>query len=174
MDRIDLPCGWVGPYGDNEVEIVSTISDPVKVRLAVDEGVVESNLGSVSMNVRRGDGVHEEVAYVMGRLTGNTKRMGALYLATRGPNDAQPQERLYIDHTAAIFQVPIMAPGLGEGGGGGGVNRQRLESVSGRFIYQLQDDPAHLPFGKIIVYDTQFPGRPGLWTAVAKLTPEHL
>ena len=126
----DLPFGYIGSYDDNEVEIVSTMSDPPKIRLAVDADKVESNLGSVSFNLRRSDGRHEEMAYIMGRLTAD-KQAGALYLATRAPGAEQAEERLYIDHTAAIFRVPVI--------GAGGAS-SILQSPNGRLQLAAQND----------------------------------
>lgn len=111
-----FPNGWLGTYDMNETEAVSTVKDPPKHRLAVQAGQVESNLGGVSFNIRRSDGRHEEYAYLMGRLNGGN---GAAYIATRGPGEGQPRERFYIDHGKAIFRVPIEAPNLGGGTGGG-------------------------------------------------------
>lgn len=108
MSKIaDFRWGWIGTYDDNEIEIVSTISDPPKVRLAVQAGKVESNLGGVTFNIRRDDGRHEEYGYIMGRLTAD-KQAGAIYFATRGPGDSQAKERAYLDHTGAYFRVPMI------------------------------------------------------------------
>lgn len=112
MRIADFPWGWIGSYDDNEIEIVSTIPDPPKVRLAVVEGKVESNLGGVTFNVRRNDGRHEEMGYVMGRLTAD-KQEGAMYVALRPRGEGSSREVLYIDPHVALFRVPVFAPNLG-------------------------------------------------------------
>lgn len=110
----DLPFGWVGTYDDNEIEIVSTIADPPKIRLAIPNDKVESNLGAVSFNLRRSDGRHEEYGYVMGRLTPG-KSAGAIYLAVRPDGQQDCREVFYIDGNGANFRVPVSMP---NGGGG--------------------------------------------------------
>lgn len=165
FERQELPFGWIGPYAENEVEIVSTKSDPPKIRLAVETNKVESNLGNISFNLRRPDGIHEEMAYVMGRLTAS-KQASALYLATRGPNDQQPSERVYIDDTVAFFRVPVIAPNLGTS-----ERVTQFYSDDGRYCYNVQGDPTpEYPNGRIVQYDTSGPK----WVAVAILRPEAL
>ena len=115
MKIADFPWGWIGTYDDNEIEIVSTIPDPPKVRLAVDANKAESNIGGVTFNLRRSDGRHEEYGYVMGRLTAD-KQQGALYIAMRPRGEQQSREVLYIDPDVAIFRVPVIAPNLTSGG----------------------------------------------------------
>lgn len=116
MKIAEFPWGYIGSYDDNEVEIVSTIPDPPKVRLAVQAGKVESNLGSVSFNLRRADGRHEEYGYVMGRLTAD-RQQGALYIGLRPRGEQQSREVLYIDPDVLISRVPIRAPNLTGSGG---------------------------------------------------------
>lgn len=141
MGRIaDFPWGWVGTYDDNELEVVSTRSDPPKVRLAVEAGLVESNLGAVSFNLRRPDGRHEEYGYVMGRLTAD-KQEGALYVALRPRGEQQSREVLYIDPNQAIFRVPVSAPNLGGGG-----TPSILASPNGRVVLAAQSD------GNLVLY----------------------
>lgn len=111
MKIADFPWGWVGTYDDNEIEVVSTRRDPPKVRLAVDEDKIESNLGAVTFNKRRADGRHEEYGYVMGRLTAD-KQEGALYVALRPRGEQSSREVLYIDPSGAHFKVPVFAPNL--------------------------------------------------------------
>jgi len=165
----DLPFGYVGTYDDNELEIVSTKSDPPKLRFAVDADKVESNLGAPSFNIRRSDGRHEEYALVMGRLTAD-KQGGALYVAVRPPGQSAVQEVAYFDSGQAIFHVPVIAPNLG----GGAAATGRLVSGSGRLVYQLQEDPASGPIGRIIVYDTHFSSDEAAWTPVGHLSPVEL
>lgn len=111
----DLPFGWVGTYDDNEVEIVSTIKDPPKVRLAVDADKVESNLGAVSFNLRRSDGRHEEYGLVMGRLTAD-RSGGAIYLAVRPSPSQGVREVAYFDsNTIVLFGGKLVLVKQGDG-----------------------------------------------------------
>lgn len=128
--------GWLGTKYDNELEVVSTKPDPGKVRLAVQAGQEESNLGSVSGNIRRADGEHEEYAYTMFRLTAD-KQAGAFYIATRPRGEQDCREVFYIDNGAAIFRVPVQAPNLGHGGGG---VTNKMVSSDGRFVTVQQTD----------------------------------
>lgn len=128
----DCPWGWIGTFDDNEIEIVSTIPDPPKVRLAVQAGKVESNLGAVSANIRREDGRHEEYGLAMFRLTAD-RQEGAAYLALRRRGHASVSEMFYIDPGAAIFRVPVVAPNLGRSSMAG--TRIALRSLSnGRIV----------------------------------------
>ena len=158
----NFPWGWIGTIADNEIEIVSTISDPPKVRLAVEEALVESNLGSVSFNTRRPDGTHDEHGYIMGRLTAD-KQAGACYIALRPVGQEACREVLYMDPTQAIFRVPISAPNLSA--------PAMFRSDDGRYVYNVQGDPTpEYPHGRIVQYDTvTLP-----WTAVAILKPTAL
>lgn len=111
-----FPWGWLGTIGDNEIEVVSTMKDPPKIRMAVVADKVESNLGSFCFNLRRtaepDDDRHDELGYIMGRLTAN-KRQGALYVALAPKIGQSCREVLYVDPGAAIFRVPVQAPNLG-------------------------------------------------------------
>lgn len=129
MTRIaEFPWGWIGSYDDNEIEIVSTIPDPPKVRLAVQAEKVESNLGALSFNLRRADGRHEEYGLVMGRLTAD-KQEGAIYLALRARGEQAVREVLYLDPHVAIFRVPVQAPAS-----------DRLISENGLYELVMQND----------------------------------
>ena len=119
-----FPWGWLGTVGDNEIEVVSTKSDPPKVRLAVEADTVESNLGAVSFNLIQPNGTHQEYGYVMGRLTAD-KQEGALYVAVRPRGQQSSKEVLYVDPNQAIFRVPAVVD---------------LQSLNGLFRLQLQDD----------------------------------
>lgn len=147
-----FPKGWFGTIFDNETEHVSTKPDPCKLRLAVDQDQVESNLGGVSYNIRRRDGNHNEMAYEMGRLTAD-KKAGAFYIATKGPNDDQPKERMYIDDNQAIFRVPITAPNLG-GNSVGAI----LRAPGGQTELHMQGD------GNLVVYDVRALQWVALWS----------
>lgn len=112
MDTIKLPWGYAAPYDDNEIQIVSTISDPPKIRLGVEAGKVESNLGAISFNIVRPDGRHEEMALVQGRLTAD-KQAGALYIAIRPRGGQEVKEAVYIDSNHFISHAAILAPNIG-------------------------------------------------------------
>lgn len=163
-----FPFGFVGAIGENEVEIVSTKPDPPKVRLAVEQGQAESNLGAVSFNLRRPDGTHDEYAYVMGRLTSASPtfpRGGAVYVAVRPPGSDTTREVLYLDNERAIFSVPIAAPNLGPAG-----RVSRFYSDDGRYCYNVQGDPQPgAPFGRMVIYDTHHSQDETTWTAVGTL-----
>ena len=163
----NLPYGDFGNYDDNEVRVRSSIRDPVKVRLSVDESQVESNLGGVSFNKTRSDNRDEEQALIMGRMNGGS---GAIYMATRRQGDQPSQERFYIDHTRALFHVPIFAPNLPSQG----VETSRFYStyvnpVTGettRLCFNPQADPDS--YGDIVVYDTKNTTDESQWVAVGK------
>lgn len=117
---------------DNGLAVESKISDPAELSVSVDVDKVESNIGKVRFDLRRSDGVHEEYAYIMGRLTAD-KKGGAIYIATRGPEGDQCVERFYIDHTAAVFSVDS---NQSEGPIAGSI----LKSSNGRLVLACQDD----------------------------------
>ena len=120
--------GFIGSIGDNEVEIASTMPDPPKVRLAVEEGQVENNLGCVSFNTRRPSGTHDEYGYVMGqRINGG----GTVYAATKAPGQENCQQRWFVNHERFISHVPFQAPNLHE---------NKLISTDKRFVLVLQPD----------------------------------
>jgi len=155
MRIADLPWGWLETYDDNEIAIVSTIPDPPKVRLAVEAGMVESNLGAVSFNLRRADGRHEEYGYVMGRLTAD-KQEGALYIGLRPRGEQSCREVLYLDPSGAHFRVPIVAPGLGITVPPAAAPNE-LVSPSGTHRLSLQDD------GNFVVYRMESSGGKPVW-----------
>lgn len=140
-----FPWGWIGTYDDNEIEVVSTIPDPPKVRLAVVDGKVESNLGGVSFNIRRADERHDEMGYMMGRMTSNGQT-AALYVALAPARGQSCKEVFYIDPSVAIFQVPIAAPGLPPNS-----RTTRFYTDGGKFCINWQDDTGK-PVG--VIYDT--------------------
>lgn len=137
--------GWFGTINDNELELNSTMRDPVKFRMAIHRNLVEHNLGGWSWNTSRDDGQHDEHALIQGRLTAD-KRGGAIGFYTRpanGNNDEDVREVLYLDNNVAYFRVPIVAPSLGVVGGVSSF----LRSPNGRFEMEIQDD------GNVVVYD---------------------
>lgn len=158
MSKIaDFPLGWIGCYDDNEIEVVSTIPDPPKVRLAVADGKVESNLGGVSFNIRRDDGRHDEMGYLMGRLTAD-KRSAAIYAALAPARGQACREVFYIDTQQAVFLVPVIAPG--------GSRVSRFYTDHGAFCVNWQDDTGQ-PSG--IVYKTHGSADESTWTAVGRI-----
>ena len=63
MPRIDMDYGYL-LYGGNELTVVSTVSDPPKVRLAATAG---GSLGGVTFSRMRPDGVQEEMVIIQGK-----------------------------------------------------------------------------------------------------------
>lgn len=100
----DLPYGHVASYDDNELEVRSTIADPPKVRLAVDDAMVESNLGALSFNRRRSDGRHEEYAQMMGRMAPDMQG-GAAYIAVRPAGQPDVKEVAYWDSNNIVMRA---------------------------------------------------------------------
>ena len=140
-----LPTGLFRSCGDDEICLEEiTVSDPVKIRLAVREDLVESNLGALSWNKLRRDGrgTHDEYGYLMGRLTAD-KQAGAMYVALRPRGQESSREVLYIDTNVAIFRVPVIAPNLGGGGGSfltSGAYQLHLQSSDGNTVlYEIVD-----------------------------------
>lgn len=174
FDKNGAIVGWLGTINDNEIELNTTMNDPVKVRLAINEGVVESNLGAISWNRSRNDGQHHEDALIGGRLTAN-KQGGAVAIAVRpqhGNNNENVREVFYIDDGVAIFRVPIQAPGLG---GASPVKVSRFYSDNGRYCYNVQGDPTpEYPSGRIVQYDTHDLDDETQWTPVAIVKPDLL
>jgi len=72
-----------------------------------------------------------------------------------------------------VFVVPISAPNLG-GGAGGGDAHPASRLVSHGLVYQLQDDPASGPLGRIVIYATNGSTDERQWRAVGLLTPTPL
>ena len=159
--------GYVGTYDVNELEHVSTIADPVKYRVAIDEDQVESNLGGLSANLRRPDGRHEEYALAMGRLTAD-KQAGAFYIAVRQRGTQEVREVAYFDNDVIVFRAPIQAPNFPAQND----PHSFLRSPNAQFDLEMQDD------GNVVIYDEVTPGRPVLFSffavrdQVAALTAE--
>ena len=154
MRIADFSWGWIGTIFDNEIEIVSTKSDPPKIRLAVQSDIVESNLGSVSFNLRRPDGNHEEYGYVMGRLTAD-RQQGALYVALRARGEEQSRQVLYLDPGVLISRVPIMAPNIGSASTG-----TILRAPGGQTELHMQGD------GNLVTYDVRTSPWTPLWSSM--------
>jgi hypothetical protein len=161
----ELPGGRFGPYDLNETDLSSTVVDPPKHRLAVDEDQGESNLGAVSFNTRRSTGRHDEHAYLMGRLTAD-RRGGAIYLGCRPPGEQNVREVLYIDNNGARFNVPII-----------GAQSQRVTRFytdDGRFCFHAQGPASGQPNGALIKYDTHHSLDEQSWTPMAIIRGEAI
>lgn len=139
----DLPFGYVGTYDDNEIEIVSTIADPPKVRLAVEDGRVEGNLGFVSFNVKRADGRHEEWCGIGGRLI-HDRTAGAIAIAVRGPGDDGIREAALFAPNGVVFNVPLLGQALAP-------IPALLRAPGGETELHIQGD------GNLVVYDVRGP-----------------
>lgn len=135
-----VTCGWMGQAynSDNETEHVSTIRDPGKYRFAVNQGVVEHNLGGPSFNTRRDSGVHDEHALIQGQIfpdNGDIGRgFGAIEFCTRGPGREQVDQRLHLRHDQALFHVPVNHPEQHMLKAPGGIFWLTIQSSDGNFV----------------------------------------
>lgn len=150
----ELPWGVIEIHGDNEVRIRTTKRDPVKLRLAIPRDLLEGNVGAVSFDLLDGDR-SDEIAQVGCRV--DALGRATVYVSLKLPGASEVTEVIHVDPDRAFFAIPIEAPNVGVR------THNRLESE--RYLYQVQDDPPHLPYGSIIVYDKQT-GQP-----VAQLKP---
>ena len=105
-NRITMPWGYVD-FGNNEMEVVSTVPDPPKVRLVSPAG----GGGAVSFDVLRPDGGQDEVAMILGqqdeRVRGTTDTSGELrFYAQDGarPGDAGMYPILIIRHDGLFIR----------------------------------------------------------------------
>lgn len=100
-----LPNGSVESFDANEVAIISDIADPSKLRLAIPEDLVESNLGAVSCNTRRVDGEQDE------RVTFGARSLGdgrwAFFVSVQYPGEQQVREVLLATSDGLYANVPI-------------------------------------------------------------------
>lgn len=157
FDPFDLPAGYFGPFGDNEVELVSDRKpDPVKFRGAVHEDVIgaSTNLAALSGNVKRRDGNQEEFGLVMIRRAANLAD-GAVYIAVRRDGRQEIEEVAYFGVDTIIFHKAIQAPNLGR--------VSRFYSDHGKYCFNVQDDDPTGP--KITVYDTKGTTDESQWVA---------
>ena len=181
----DNNTGTLWNNGGNETIQDSKIADASKFRVGAPyEAGQSGGGGAFSFDVTGGNipGMHEGKRIEVVLQTGAMNREGGgetgLFVTRRGTwgnISDEAQVRIWeITSDRVEFKVPISAPNLGGGGGTGG-NRQRLETADGRYVWQLQNDPAHGAMGAIIVYDTHgnIADEAG-WTAVAKLAPTPL
>lgn len=121
---------------DNGLTVESKIADPAELSVSIDADKVESNIGKVRFDLRRSDGVHEEYAYVMGRLTAD-KQEGAIYFAVKKRGEQQAREVLYIDPNGITSQIPIV---------GATPARSLIQSPNGKVVLACQDD------GNLVLY----------------------
>ena len=164
FDKDGNVVGWLGTINDNEIELSTTMRDPVKLRLSIHENKVESNLGAISWNRLRDDGQHHQDAELMGRLTAN-KKGGAVYIAVRpqnGNDHEDVQEVAYFDSGAVIFRAPIQAPNFPPPD----KKVSRFYTDGGKFCINWQDDTGQ-PAG--IAYDTHGSLDEATWTAVGRI-----
>ena len=107
-----LPDGYFGPYDQNELQLVSEISDPPKFRFGVIASALREddyNLGTLSANLVRDDGRHEEYVELKLALAPN-RGEGALRIQVRRAGSETTEEVLYVDAHQIVSRVPISAP----------------------------------------------------------------
>ncbi|MET0214305.1 MAG: hypothetical protein ABW292_14940 [Vicinamibacterales bacterium] len=149
MKILDLVAGWFGTFGDNELELVSTKSDPVKFRMGVQrQDGWTLNLGAISFNIVRDDGNHDEMAYIMGRIAANEQE-GAIYATCWRAGAAQAEEVFYVDPHGMHVHVPLHAPNL-DAEGGGAIGNE-LRAPGGVYWLAVQED------GNIVAYKNRVP-----------------
>jgi len=159
----------------NETMMTSKVVEGDAAKFRVRAPVVPGQSGgggAYSWDVRdHVDDKWKEVQLITGAMNGARGGEGKLIVLMEGGviDDAHQKTVIEWDSTKVEFKVPISAPGLGVGGGGM-VNRL----YSGRFVYQLQDDPPSGPLGRIVVYATHGTLDESQWTAVGVLTPTPL
>lgn len=153
---LDLPFGYIETFDDNEVTIVSTISDPVKIRLAIQEDQVEANLGFLSFNTVRSDGEQDEWAAIGPRLITRPdgSRFCAIAVCARGPESEHVQEVLLIAPHGVWFNVPLRGDGAPTPDDG-----TVAMSKDGRFWTVQQSD------GNLVIYQLAVPFDKGTGTA---------
>ena len=132
-----LSFGWFQPFGDNEIELGSTIDDPVKLRMRAPSEFI----GAISMNTADGT----EVGMLGGRrderYRGTREQVGQwdLFAKRPGANEDRNMRKIasfYWDHIQ--FHVPIISHA---------VVAPLLRSVDGRFRLIMQTD------GNLVIYD---------------------
>lgn len=112
-----------------------------------------------------------EVAHMLGALNDTGGGEWSLGLTKPGTwadiSDEAQFKVIEATATKIEFKVPITAPNM---------NAPTLINRlhSGRFVYQLQDDPASGPLGRIVIYDTHGTSDETQWRAVGVLTPTAL
>ena len=121
-------------------------------------------MGKISFD----SGTTEKVLIIGAQSPGGGGELSTNLLRPGGSsNDADMIKTYYANHEDGHrFLIP--AHGFG---GNGGITARLYSS---RFVYQLQDDPASGPYGRIVVYATNGTTNELLWQAVAVLTPSGL
>lgn len=157
--------GWTGDYAhaDNEREGVSTNADPYADRGGVLEtfrGAVQ-NLYKVCANwVRRADGRHDEVAYLMFRAIGPRGDEGVVAIGVKGEGEEAVAERVFVGRHQVIILGPVVADAF--------IGRMtRFYSDHGRLCFNVQDDEGGA--GKITAYDTKGTSDESKWEPVGQL-----
>jgi hypothetical protein len=109
--RMELPFGYVEPFGDNEILIVSNIPDPPKIRQACPFG----SIGAWSFCMLREDGYPEELVLFQGKLDERERHTGRKagectmhILAPEGASEDARMVRIYeMRHDKVVFDVPV-------------------------------------------------------------------
>ena len=111
-DRITTEWGYL-EFSGNELQVVSTVADPPKVRLAAAEG---GSLGAVSWNRLRPDGGQVEMVLLQGKqderqrgATGDAQYAGevTIHLNNGGQQDANMVRVCEIRSDGVRFDVPV-------------------------------------------------------------------
>jgi hypothetical protein len=79
LPKWDLTWGWIGPYNNNEVAIVSEVEDPPMLWLASRSG---GSLGSLTFGRQRDDERLEAMVLFQGKQDERTKGMGNPFALT--------------------------------------------------------------------------------------------
>lgn len=105
--RFELPFGYVEPFGDNEILLVSTLPDPAKIRMACPYG----SLGGWSFCMLREDGYPEELVLWQGKLDererASGRRAGEATLHLMRPTDGEMVRVFELRHDGVRFDVPV-------------------------------------------------------------------
>ena len=154
MNREQLPAGYFGPTGDNEVEIVSTKDDPSGYRLSKLLGFIGRSIGKISWSWKRQfDTADEEVVLIQGKRDGRREGnpydlSGEIYIGVRNGDiadaDAGMIEVATIRHDSVTFHVPVnIAPSEPVPT----PTPFKMVSQDGRYELIIQND------GNFVVYD---------------------
>ena len=150
MSIANLPGGALEAYDDNEINLRSDIKDPGKYRTSVDDGKVESNLGSVSHNTRRPNGELDERVQYGGRLLGDGTPAFFVALAI---NKGDPvSEHLVISRHGLSGPAAPSSVGAAQSG--------RFVHEGGRFVTTYQGD------GHVVTRDTHGTADEAQWEPV--------
>jgi hypothetical protein len=150
----------------NELLLTAVDVDPPKMRLhARTEQLVK---GAYTWATQRQDGKYEEVAMLIGKQDERVREnpydfTGAIEFFIRKwvqgtPDDSQFRRKLTILSDGAWFDVPIYAPNISNGTGGGSTAAPTyLQSPDGRYQLHAQGD------GNLVWYDTATTPWTALW-----------